>query len=400
MAGPYRDGSREREHPAERDTKIAQALISYAMRGGALYSARRWPENPLTLTHALWRSPDGDAIEAFRPPEDEQSMLAAERDAWIQLAVHTEASAAPNPAGPGAWTPVRLDQTQALELGQRIQQARAEALRQLQQRRLAEQARASQINAQLAPPSSGYTSMPAQSPNSSPPFTPLTPPGQAGISSVPRSGASPAAPPPSLRMMQPSGSPWREARIQEEPPIAPMRPVPPDGARSLPGLPGLRSVVAPEPLTIHDEASAFPPYQEPSGWTGGWRAGLGGLAASESQEVTTLVCIEIDMPMLPGGVVMEDYTRDFARDVSLHFSRAVHTIPQARELRGWMRGGKIVLAARIAVGAGLRAPTRAENEHAAELLADALARRTLPYTQLTVADPAEWAQGVRLPDAG
>ncbi len=97
---------------------------------------------------------------------------------------------------------------------------------------------------------------------------------------------------------------------------------------------------------------------------------------------------------------MEDYTRDFARDVSLHFSRAVHTIPQARELRGWMRGGKIVLAARIAVGAGLRAPTRAENEHAAELLADALARRTLPYTQLTVADPAEWAQGVRLPDAG
>src|SRR5579862_3266491 len=117
MTGPNWD--RSNEHPAERDTKIAQALISYAMRGGALYSARRWAENPLTLTHALWRSPDGDTVEAFRPPEDEQALLPAERDAWIQLAVHTEASMTPSPLGPAAWAPVQLDQTVALELGQR-----------------------------------------------------------------------------------------------------------------------------------------------------------------------------------------------------------------------------------------------------------------------------------------
>src|SRR5579863_5891131 len=46
--------------PEEPDTKIAQTLISYAMRGGALFGARRWVENPLTLTHTLWQSPDGD----------------------------------------------------------------------------------------------------------------------------------------------------------------------------------------------------------------------------------------------------------------------------------------------------------------------------------------------------
>jgi len=191
--------------------------------------------------------------------------------------------------------------------------------------------------------------------------------------------------------MQPANSPWREAR---EPIDVPPPPLEPDAGRSLPGLSG-DSWRSPSPAQ-----SDIPAYNEPGAWTGGWRGGLGGISATEAQDVTTLVCIEIDMPLLPGGAVMEDYTRDFARDVSLHFSRAAHTIPQARELRGWMRGGKIVLAARIVVGTGLRTATQAESEHAAHLLADALARRTLPYTRLTFPDPAEWAQGVRLPDAG
>lgn len=126
--------------------------------------------------------------------------------------------------------------------------------------------------------------------------------------------------------------------------------------------------------------------------------GQGGVV--DSQEVTTLVSIEVDMPLMPGDGLADDYVRDFARDVTIHFSRAARTLSQTRDLRGWMRGGRIVLAARLAVGTGARAPTRAEMEHAAHLLADALAHRTLPYTRLTFPDPNEWAQGLRLPDAG
>jgi len=118
----------------------------------------------------------------------------------------------------------------------------------------------------------------------------------------------------------------------------------------------------------------------------------------DSQEVTTLVCIEVEMPLTPGNGLAEDYVRDFARDVTLHFSRAARALPQTRELRGWMRGGRIVLAARLVIGIGARPPSRAEMETAAHLLADALAQRTLPYTRLTFPDPNEWAQGVRLPE--
>jgi hypothetical protein len=63
-----------------------------------------------------------------------------------------------------------------------------------------------------------------------------------------------------------------------------------------------------------------------------------------------------------------------------------------------MRGARIVLAARMGFGAGARPASRGEMEHAASLLAEALARRTLPYAQLRFADPAEWNQGVELPE--
>ena len=94
----------------------------------------------------------------------------------------------------------------------------------------------------------------------------------------------------------------------------------------------------------------------------------------------------------------QDFTRDFARDVAIHFGRAARAIPQARELRVWMRGARIVLAVRMGFGPGARPASRAEMEHAAALLAEALARRTLPYAQLRFADPAEWNQGVELPE--
>jgi hypothetical protein len=120
-------------------------------------------------------------------------------------------------------------------------------------------------------------------------------------------------------------------------------------------------------------------------------------AGQSQQEITAIPCVEVEMPMLLSAD-QQDFTRDFARDVAIHFSRAAHSIQQARELRGWMRGARIVLAVRMGFGPGVRPASRAEMEHAAALLAEALARRTLPYAQLRFADFAEWNQGVELPE--
>jgi hypothetical protein len=99
-----------------------------------------------------------------------------------------------------------------------------------------------------------------------------------------------------------------------------------------------------------------------------------------------------------GGMATADYARDYARDVAVHFARAARTIPQVRELRAWMRGDRLVLAARMVVGTGTRPLSPAEMEGAARLLADALAQRTLPYARLSFAEPAEWQGGSSLPE--
>jgi len=384
--------------PEEPDTKIAQALISYAMRGGALFSARRWAENPLTLTHALWQSPDGDTLEAYRPPDDDLNLFPEEREAWVQVAVHTMAEAASGPAGRAAsWLPVRMEPTQALDLGQRIQQARAEQQRQA---RFQQQQRAMQSSGSYAPQMGSPMGPPMRPPMTPPyfaqgssrpmqapqfPQAPMPPrPPAPGMSPLAPGATPPHAPHP-LPQQGPSnpflgptaGSPWREARSSAS---------------------SQDAWVASSPSQGEFASLAH----EQSGWSDGWRAGAGPSGRSglvmDSQEVTTLVCIEVEMPLTPGNGLAEDYVRDFARDVTLHFSRAARALPQTRDLRGWMRGGRIVLAARLAVGTGARPPSRAEMETAARLLADALAQRTLPYTRLTFPDPQEWAQGVRLPD--
>jgi hypothetical protein len=38
-------------------TGIAEVLEGYARMGGNLLGARRWAENPLTLTHVRWMGP-------------------------------------------------------------------------------------------------------------------------------------------------------------------------------------------------------------------------------------------------------------------------------------------------------------------------------------------------------
>jgi hypothetical protein len=132
---------------------------------------------------------------------------------------------------------------------------------------------------------------------------------------------------------------------------------------------------------------------DPSGWNGGWPRGQ-----LDVPEVTVLPCVEVEMPVLLADPGAAESVREFTRDVAVHFSRACRAIPQVRETRGWMHGGRMVLAARMAVAPGTRTATRAEMEGAAAILADVLAQRTLPYSRLTFADAGAWAQGTPLPE--
>ncbi len=111
-----------------------------------------------------------------------------------------------------------------------------------------------------------------------------------------------------------------------------------------------------------------------------------------------LPCIEVELPSLIEGQAGTAYRADFARDVAVHFGRAARSLPQVREVRGWMRGDRLILAARAVVGLGNRAPTSNENDGVTRALAQALAERTLPYTRLGFADPAEWMHGAPLPE--
>jgi hypothetical protein len=126
-------------------------------------------------------------------------------------------------------------------------------------------------------------------------------------------------------------------------------------------------------------------------WTNSWRGG-------EASEVVVLPCVEVELPPLLDGVATADYRRDFSRDVAMHFARAARSIQQVREVRGWMRADRLVLAARLVVGTGNRPPTRPEMDGAARALAEVLGQRTLPYAQLGFADPGEWVQGAPLPE--
>ncbi len=120
---------------------------------------------------------------------------------------------------------------------------------------------------------------------------------------------------------------------------------------------------------------------------GGWSPTSG-----TSQDLSVIPCVEVDLPAASG-----DYSRDYAREIAIQFARAVRALPQAHELRGWMRGSRMVLAARMVLGTG-RIPTPADLENAAQLLADVLGQSALPYARLTFADPSEWNGGALLPE--
>lgn len=334
-------------------TGLPQVLAAYAARGGQLIGARRWLESPLTLTHVRWVGGDGTAIEAARALDGDALLSPEERETWVQLALDC-----PVPQGPMAqtaaatWFPLTTAPARASELVRFLHSSRPSAWT------------ASQPSA----PISGTPLGPSYQPPS-------------GMASFPEYGSYP---------MGASGTYGTQGQRM--------------GQRASASMPvGPQSTGGPLP-TNAPYGAGLPPLDEdtalidtPNAWTNSWQAS-GWQPPVEAPEVTVLACVEIEMPEVLAGPVGADYMRDFSRDVAVSFKRICRTIPQVRETRGWMRGNALVLAARMVVGSGNRPPSSLETETAGQMLADALARQTLPYNRLTLANPGEWAQGVALPN--
>ena len=386
-------------NPTERDTGIAQALLAYASQGGVLLGAHRWAENPLTLTHVRWQGVNGELAEAFRPPERDYEIDATERNVWVEVAILSSPDGSGQLGQMAPWVPIQIDRAQAQALAQRVQQARAS------KQSTQMMAQVSQMG-QMGQGSQGASLRPSSSPGYIPPHmaTPMAPPAPSGSyqgqpSPYPYGlGAAdlsqPLAPPQGAFPQYPQYSPYQQSPAQMTPdsPVASAPSFAPGNSALTPRT-STPSIV--DALPSFGEANSANAMNGGTPWGGGWQRG----SLESTAEVSVLVCIEIEMPVLIPGA-SSDYTRDFARDVATHFSRAARSLPQTRELRGWMRGGRIVLAARMGMAQGNRPPTRVEMEHAAMALSDALAQRTLPYTRLTFADPSEWAQGTPLPGVG
>lgn len=330
-------------HGSPVGTGIYQVLQAYVTQGGQLYAARRWAENPLTLTHVRWQGPSGNIADAFRQPGGDAASSPEEREVWVQLALHFPA-AQPTPSGPDApWLPLQVDP------------AKVTGWVNLLRVRL------------------GSRGSEAFSPRDPMPASPAG--GGMPMSNRPYSGFSPES----------SGvTPYNAPRM---PPVSvPRTPPGPRPAFERQGPPVISRPTAPPalgdvPSPIYDESRQFS------------RGGLG-----DVPEVVVLPSVEVELPPEPSALPGSDFRKEFARDVALHFGRAARAIPQVREARGWMRGDRLILAARFVLGMGSRAPTGLEMESTARTLAEALAQRTLPYTRMTFADPGEWMQGAPLPE--
>jgi hypothetical protein len=324
------------------------------MQGGHLFGARRSPENPLTLTNVRWQGPSGTVLDAVRDPEAGDLDSPEERDVWVQLALLVP-QASPRQTGPEApWLPLAVDQEQAMAWVRRGMQSQLSHTRD------------SQHPGWGAPPR----------PYSQPPEPFLPPrPGPAGLPSISAAPRMPNLPPDPFAGRDTGAeprSPWRGSFPGDV--TQPVQWSPPS-PYSMPSQSGPGGVVE----------------ENPRQWTNSWRSGQAG-------EIMVLPCVEVELPPLLDGVATADYRRDFSRDVAMHFARAARSIQQVREVRGWMRGDRLVLAARLVVGTGNRPPTPPEMDGAARALADVLGQRTLPYAQLGFADPGEWVQGAPLPE--
>jgi hypothetical protein len=320
-------------------TGLAELLSAFVAHGGQMAGSRRWAENPLALTHVRWHGPAGQMLDAARHPGDAGWLTQGERDAWVQLALHYPATSQPTPSGPSApWVPLDLDRGQAQGL-------------------LTAMARSQPSS--NATPSWGRASYNSPAPRSG--FNSRVNPGDSAFGGRPspfRSG--------------PRDDPW-------SPPQAPVS--------------GSYWTSSPQSAGHYAGGAGAPPDGDPSELAGSWRT-----SQPPAQEMVVIPCVEVELPPTGGGIGSEDFARDYARDVAVHFARAAHTIPQVRELRAWMRGDRLVLAARMVLGMGNRPLTRSEMDGAAQLLADVLAQRTLPYTRMALAEPSEWQAGSQMPE--
>ncbi len=338
---------------AETDTGILDVLVAYVSQGGHLYGARRWEDNPLTLTHVRWQGVSGGLLDAFRQPGGTVSTEDIESNVWVQLALNFPSSH-PSPAGLDApWLPLNVDPATA---SQWVQQLRTS----LSQRRAR--------SAMPRQPFSPATSMPGL--DSHPPeeianpwHRPYDSPAGQGSSGSPAPYGSGTSGPTGQ-----SGTPRdREAAVSYPTP--------------------------PSPTFQSAPTSGYEPDDTSH------RTGAVQRPSADGVEIAVLPCIEVDLPPLLDDRVTMDFHRDFARDVAVHFRQAVQQFREVREVRGWMKGERLVLAARFIVGMGGRSPSRTEMDHVAQLLADVLADRTLPYAHLGFADPGEWMQGRPLPES-
>lgn len=357
--------------PVEMDTGIIPVLHAFVTQGGQLLGARRWPDNPLTLTHVRWQGPSSGPLEAVRRPSSEDTLADGEREVWVQLALAFP-PAYSGPTGDAAWSPLAVDRDRAF--------AWLQKLRQEQRPRQSPSWSSSYGGGSMPGPRpagpAGYAAQHGADygvpPRPAPPYAANAPVGRSMPSPL---GDRPSVPSGPMTFM--SGTPTvvepAISAVHTTPHPAPRQTIPPFGSPS-------RST----PSHVFDE---------PSQQTGSWQRG-----AMDTPEVVVVACVEVELPPMVGIPATDDYRRDFARDVALHFSRAARSVPQTREVRGWMRGDRLVLAARCVVGMGHRPPTQAEMNGVAHLLAEALAQRTLPYAQLGFADPGEWLHGAPLPE--
>lgn len=330
-------------HPADSDSGLLDVLSALASQGGTLFGARRLPDSPLTLTDLRWQGAGGATMDTRRRNPTGNDEPNAEREVWVQLALHCPLSMAPT-SQDTLWAPIAVTREEVMSWVSAVRR---------------EQANRRMSSAPGYGPSGGSLPYPD------------------GYLPDRRDGSR----------MPPSSVPGYT--MTPAPPSAPLSSV------------GYRAQTPPHTtVTVHpsSDAPGRTPYSfsAPGGHasqaTGSWQRSTMG-----SAEVVVLPCIEVELPP-QGDPTTAEYRRDFSRDVAMHFGRAVRAIPQVREARGWMRGDLLVLAARFVVGTGQRPASRPEMEATAHYLAQVLAQRTLPYIRLSFADPGEWMQGAALPE--
>ena len=340
---------------AETDTGILEVLVAFLTQGGQLYGARRWEENPLTLTHVRWQGPSGGLLDAFRQPGSTISSDDVESNVWVQLALNFPSSH-PSAAGIDApWLPLSIEPATASQWVHQLRQS-------LSQRR----------SRPGTPPRQTFT------PGSSMPGIESRP-AEVEVNPWHRPYDSAAG-----HGSFGSYSPYRQEQGSSDEPLdrEPISFVPPAESSQF-----ARDTILSGPPTR-------PGADDATQWTGKMRR-----SSLEGTEIAILPCIEVELPPLLNDRITMDFHRDFARDVAIHFQHAVQQFREVREVRGWMRGERLVLAARFILVTATRTPSRAEMDQVAQLLSNALAERTLPYVYLGFADPGEWMQGRPLPES-